>query len=246
MAHQHDGPTYPPLDTLKPVAEGLWIVDSELRVAGNSLPVRMTVVRLASGGLWLHSPTACTPGLRAEIEGLGPVEHLVAPNFAHWTFVKDWQAAYPGATTWAAPGLRNRWQVRRSGLRIDHDLASWPPEDWAADLNQTVVPGGMNVSEVAFLHRASRTLVLTDLVENFEPRKLNPLLRPLVRVAGAMAPDGMAPAHYRVVLNLNRAKVKEAARKILDWAPERVILAHGQWFESDGTGRLRHALRWIL
>jgi hypothetical protein len=206
----------------------------------------MTVVRLGSGEVWLHSPTRCTPSLRAEVERLGPVAHLVAPNFAHWTFVKDWQATFPEATVWAAPGLRDRGHVKRSGLRIDHDLASWPPEDWAAELNQTLVPGGLKVTEVAFLHRPSRTLILTDLVENFEPEKLNPLMRPFVRAAGAMAPDGMAPAHYRIVLNLHRAKVREAARRILDWAPERVIFAHGAWFESDGTARLRRSLRWLL
>ena len=50
--------TYPPLDVMKPVADGVWIVDSgPLRVLGMPLPVRMTVVRLASGDLWLHSPT---------------------------------------------------------------------------------------------------------------------------------------------------------------------------------------------
>ena len=46
-----DPSTYPPLDTLKPVADGVWIVDSgPLRVFGGiPLPVRMAVVRLRGG-----------------------------------------------------------------------------------------------------------------------------------------------------------------------------------------------------
>jgi len=246
MAHDHDRMTYPPLDTLKPVAEGLWIVDGALPKAGVQIPVRMTVIRLASGGLWLHSPTLCAPGLRAELEREGPVAHIVAPNFAHWTFAKTWQDACPRATTWAAPGLRERGQVKRSGLRIDHDLATWPPEEWAGEIDQVLVPGGMNVTEVAFHHRPTRTLILTDLVENFEPEKLNPLVRPLIRAAGAMAPEGKAAAHYRLVMNMRREKVKEAAGRMLDWAPERVIFAHGAWFESDGTAQLRRSFRWLL
>jgi hypothetical protein len=246
MAHDHDRMTYPPLDTLKPVAEGLWIVDSALARAGVRIPVRMTVLRLASGGLWLHSPTPCLTGLRAELEREGPVAHIVAPSFAHWTFAKDWQAACPAAAVWAAPGLRERGQVKRSGLRIDHDLAAWPPEEWAGEIDQVLVPGGMNVAEVAFHHRPTRTLVLTDLVENFEPEKLNPVIRPLIRAAGAMAPDGKAAAHYRLVMNMRRETVKEAARKMLSWAPERVIFSHGAWFESDGAAQLRRSFRWLL
>lgn len=246
MADRHDRATYPPLDTLKPVGEGIWIVDSALPKAGVTIPIRMTVVRLSSGQLWLHSPTRLTLPLGGEIERLGPVAHLVAPNVAHWTFLEDWQTAHPEAVTWAAPGLRERGQVKRSGLRLDHDLGPVPPPEWAADLDQLVIAGGLDVTEVAFLHRATRTLILTDLVQNFERRKLNPLLRPLVRLLGAMGPDGMAPAHYRLALDLNRREVHEAARHLLAWAPERVIFAHGAWFESDGTRRLRHSLRWVL
>ena len=45
-----------------------------------SLPftTRMTVIRLPDGGLWLHSPTPLDDGLRAAIDALGPVAHIVA------------------------------------------------------------------------------------------------------------------------------------------------------------------------
>lgn len=238
--------TYPPLDTLKPVAEGLFLVDSAISFAGVPVPVRMTVARLAGGGLWLHSPTRLAPSLRAEIERLGPVAHLVAPNVAHWVFLKDWQAAFPQARTWAAPGLRERGQVRRSGLRIDQDLGPAPPPDWAADLDQVLLKGGLGLREAAFLHRPSRTAILTDLVQNFEPGKLNPLVRPFVHLAGAAAPDGMAPLHYRAAMNLRRPEARAAARRLIDWAPDRVIFAHGAWFDHDGAARLRHSLRWLL
>ena len=59
--------------------------------------------------------------------------------------------------------------------------------DWAADIRQVVVPGGLSFREVAFFHGTSRTLILTDLVLNLEPGKLPPLMRPLLRIAGATA-----------------------------------------------------------
>ncbi|RAI40974.1 hypothetical protein CH341_22660 [Rhodoplanes roseus] len=213
---------------------------------GLALPVRMTVVRLANGAMWLHSPTRCDDALAREITRIGPVRHLVAPNVAHWSFLKDWAARCPDATTWAAPGLRDRAPVKASGTRLDHDLGTTPPAAWASDIDQGIVPGGFGVSEVAFLHRASGTLVLTDLIENFEPEKVGPLARPLLALMGAMAPDGKAPAHLRFAINRRRAAARAVARELVAWQPERVIFAHGRWFEQDGSAALRRSLRWLL
>ena len=62
--------SYPPLDVPKPIAKNLWNVDSgPLRVMGLiPLPVRMTIIRLADGGLLLHSPTRFDFDLARELE----------------------------------------------------------------------------------------------------------------------------------------------------------------------------------
>lgn len=238
---------YPPLNTLKPVADSVWIVDGgPLRVMGLPVPIRMTVIRLSSGVMWLHSPTPHDPELQRAIEAIAPIGHIVAPSVAHWTFVRDWQASCPRAATWAAPGLVRRLPVRRSGIEFDHELGRVAPEAFSADLDQVTLAGGMGVNEVAFLHRRTRTLVLTDLVQNFEPQKLGALARPLVRAAGAMAPDGKAPVHLRLVMRLNRRAAAAAAQRMVDWRPERVIFAHGRWFDRNGAARLRRSLRWLL
>jgi hypothetical protein len=238
---------YPPLDTLKPVAPDIWIVDSgPLQSLGLSLPLRMTVIRLASGDLWLHSPTAYDAALRRELDRLGPVRHLVAPNVAHWSFLQEWQANLPEATSWAAPGLRRRAPVRKSGVRLDHEIGATAPRAWADDIDQAIVPGGFGFTEIAFLHRPSRTLILTDLIENFEPAKVAPMLRPLFRLAGVMAPNGSAPRHVRFVVNRRRAAAETAVRRLLEWNPQRVVFAHGRWFDREGTAALRRSFQWLL
>lgn len=238
---------YPPLDTLKPVAENLFIVDSLLPGAmGAVLPVRMTVIQLSDGGLLLHSPTQFSLGLMAELNRLGPVRHLVAPNVAHWTFLKGWQQAFPEATTWAAPGLRDRSQVYRSGVRLDHDLGEEVPPGWGDGFELVCIPGGLGFREIAMFHIPTRTLVLTDMVLNLEAAKLPLLLRPLIRLAGMTAPDGMPPPYLRVVVRLRRREAALAAARLLGLQPERVIFAHGSWFKQDGTAALRRSLRWLL
>jgi hypothetical protein len=33
---------------------------------------------------------------------------------------------------------------------------------------------------------------------------------------------------------------------MIAWNPERVVLAHGKWFDTEGVAELRRAFRWVL
>lgn len=242
-----DRATYPPLDVLKPVADGVWIVDSgPLRILGLDLPLRMTVIRLAGGDLVLHSPTRFSGDLKRELDQVGRIRHLVAPDIAHWMFLRDWQAQCPDAVTWAAPGLRERAAVRKAGVRLDHDLADAAPPAWAEDIEQAIVRGGFGFTEVDLFHKPTRTLVLTDLVMNLEPQKLPALARPGLRLAGVLAPDGRTMPYLRLIVSLKRNDAALAMSRLLARHPERVIFAHGRWFDRDGEVALRRSLRWLL
>lgn len=236
---------YPPFNRLKPVAEDIWIVDAPpIHPAGIVLPVRMTVVRLADGAIWLHSPTEADAALLQEIQGLGPVRHLVAPSIGHWTFLADWQRHHPEALVWAVPGLRKRGQVKASGLRIDHDLDGQAPEAWREEIEQSAILTPLAYRELAFLHRKTRTLVLTDLISSIEPEGL--ATRAYAVVAGVRFPAATTPRYLRPPLRLGGASVRQAVEALLAWRPERVIFAHGRWFETEGTARLRKALGWMI
>ncbi|TDG28456.1 DUF4336 domain-containing protein [Paracraurococcus ruber] len=240
----HD-PTYPPLDVPKPVAEAAWVVDSgPQRVLGLPLPIRMTVLRLADGGLWLHSPVALTPALAGALRLLGPVRHLVSPGTAHWVHLPAWQAAFPEARLWAPPGVVER--ARRQGIALHAHGVLGPasPPDWAEEMVQDLLLGAGFV-EVAFLHRPTRTLVLCDTVQAMEPARLPWGMGLLVRALGAAGPRGGTPRHVRLVLARHRAHNRAAVRRLLALDPARVVFAHGAWFERDGAARLRQAFAWL-
>ena len=100
---------YEPLFTLKPVAPDIWLVDGPIiRFYGMPFPTRMVVVRLKDGGLWLHSPIDPDEDLLSALAELGPVRHLIAPNWIHYAYLPAWQRLFPDAQTWAAPGVRER------------------------------------------------------------------------------------------------------------------------------------------
>jgi hypothetical protein len=237
--------TYPPLDVLKAVADGVWIVDSgPMSAMGLKLPVRMTIFQLKNGDLLLHSPTPYSAELAKAVEAFGRVRHLVAPNIAHWTFLADWQRAYPDATTWAAPGLRDRAQVRASDVRFDAELGGTAPVEWADTLDQGVIAGAAGFNEVWFFHRQTRTLVLVDLIENLQPEKLPPITRLLMQASAATR--GTTARYLRVPVRFGGSRAKQAIQDMVALKPDRVIFAHGRTFESDGAARLKQAFEWLI
>jgi len=241
---------YRPIGTLKPVADGVWIVDGPavtLSVLGADLsfPTRMTLVRLADGGLWCHSPVALDEALCAQVQALGPVRHLVSPNRLHYLSIGEWQRAWPQALAWASPGVRERAAEHGRDVRFDADLRDAPPPDWAGQIDQLLFRGSRYLHELVFFHRASATLVLADLIENFELQRVQHKWRWLVRLAGAADPDGKAPLDMRMTFWGHEAEAAACLRRMLAWAPERVVLAHGRWYERDGTAELRRAFRWL-
>jgi hypothetical protein len=241
--------TYPPINTLKRVAEEVWIVDGPMIRFGPPLlkfpfPTRMTAVRLDSTSLFIHSPTPLVPSLRAEIERLGTPRWILGPNRIHYWWIPEWHAAYPAAAVYLAPGIKeqSRGRIgfqfnsldRRSGYPWDDEIATLP-----------IVSSYM--TEVEFFHRTSRTLILTDLIENFELDKLSSRgFRWLVSVVGAASPHGGMPVDMRLSFLSHRRELRMAIETMLDWNPERVLLAHGKWFERDGAGELRRAFRWAF
>lgn len=233
---------YEPLNTLAPVGPDLFVVDGPaIRFKGMPFPTRMTVARLG-GELWVHSPIPLVDTLRAALADLGEVRHLVAPNTLHYWWVPDWKAAFPAARVYAAPGVSER---AKRELRVDEVLAVVPPLAWGSAFDQVVVTGRI-VTEAVFFHRASRTVVLSDLIENFEASRIaSRPLRWLLRTAGCLDPDGKAPIDMRWSFVGRHAMLRAAVERMLAWDPEHVILAHGRWYDRDGRAELERAFRWV-
>lgn len=243
---------YEPLNQLKPIAPDIWIADGPVvRMAaafGTSMPfpTRMTIVRLRDGGLWCHSPIAPDEGLFAAIDALGPVRHLVSPNLLHYASIGAWKRRYPAAVAWAAPGVRQRAASQKIEVAFDADLADVAPPAWAADLDQLRFRGSRVLEEFVFFHRASATLVLADLIENFERGKISRGMHWLARLGGVLDPDGKAPLDMRMTFLGRKRLARACFAGIMAWHPQRVILAHGRCYTENAEAELRRAFRWVL
>jgi hypothetical protein len=218
----------------------LWAAEAPLVVSGLEMGARTTLVRLGDGGLFVHSPGPLEDATRAAVEKLGQVRALVAPNQLHHMFLGDWAAAFPGARLFAAPGVA----AKRPELAFEATLGDAPPPIWAAELDQHLVGGVPRMQEVAFLHRASRTLLLTDLCFNLR-RSQSRFTRVFMRLNGAWGRFGPSRM-MRHVVTRDRAALRASLERILAWDFDRVIVTHGDVLERGGREALRSGFAWLL
>jgi hypothetical protein len=226
-------------DPLRRLADDLWVAERPF----SPLPLldigtRMTVIRLPRGGLLLHSPVEADAATRHAVEALGPVRWLACPNRVHHLFAAGWKQAFPAARLLGAPRLAEK----RRDLRFDAVLGDVPEPAWEGVLDTIWVRGMPILEEVAFLHRPSRTLLLTDLA--FHPTQASrPGLRFWCHINRVR--DGFGPTLMLRLLVRDRATVRASLDRVLAWDFDRVTLTHGEVLESGGREALRRAWAWL-
>jgi hypothetical protein len=225
---------------LEQLADGLWVEERPFR-AGPFLEIgtRMTVVRLADGGLFLHSLVEIDEETRAALEALGPVRFLVAGNLLHHLYLAGAAKAFPQAQLFGPQGLA----AKRKDLRLDGVLGDAAPDAWRQDLDQLAVRGIPRMGEVVFLHRASRTLVVTDLCFNVRHSDYfgTRLFMRLNAAYGRFGPTRMLRALVR-----DRPALRASVEKILEWDFDRVVVTHGEVLAHGGRDALRAGFAWLL
>lgn len=238
-----------PFETpLEPLVDGvIWVKKYPIHYGGIDLYARTTVVRLADGRLWIHSPGPLDgqdgPALLAALAELGEVAHIVAPGNFHHLHVAAWQRAFPGVLTHACPGVERK----QPGLAIDWFLGDRAPAAWADEIDQVLIRGNWLIWEVVFLHRPTRTLILTDLVEII--RRDEPGIGWLTRFVWMtifrLWREPMPAPEYKIGWR-DRPAARRSLRRILEWDFERAIIAHGEVIEADAAGVCRRAWASLL
>ncbi len=217
----------------------LWCIADAMPMLGLRFGARLTIARLRDDTLWVYAPFAISDEDEAAIREYGDVAHIVAPNPFHFKEIGEFTRRFPDAQLWVVPALATKLD------ELPHlPLHSLPPA-WARDFDGQLFDAALGYQEWIFCHRATKSLILTDLVLNV-PRPDNPL----GRVVGAVLDEGRGCKSSRLVRaaiyggrDLKRAR--EQVNEILRWNFRRIVMAHGDIVARDGKRVLRRALRWI-
>lgn len=226
---------------LKQFGHEIWTSEgADVVVAGFHYPTRMAVIRLSGGRLFVWSPIRLMDSLRAEVEALGPVQHIVVPNSLHHLFLPEWKHAYPTAEVHAAPGLRKK----RRDIVFDADLGNTPSPEWIGDIDQVLMQGNLITTETVFFHARSGTVLFTDLLQQFPATSFSGWRAVVAKLDLMVGPEPAVPRKFRVAF-INRRAARHSLERIFAWPAEKVLMAHGSPVEKDARAFLRRAFAWL-
>lgn len=100
---------------LRKIDINIWVAEQPLRSFGLSVGTRMTVIRLLNGELVVISPIKIHKEIVEQLEEIGNVKHIIAPNLFHYLFLSDFKNIYPDAKVYAVSGLK----IKKPEISID-------------------------------------------------------------------------------------------------------------------------------
>jgi hypothetical protein len=144
----------------------------------SQVPVRMSIIKLSTGGLFILNPIAATRELLEMVHSLervhGPVKHVVLSTVAieHKTYAGVFAQKFPSCTVWLQPGQYDfpiDLPVELTGFPIGRtkvlpETSPWPEDFEQATLGPFISRDGA-YGETAFFHKATKTLFVTDAVQ---------------------------------------------------------------------------------
>ena len=225
------------MSRLEPFTNGIWTVFQPLRFFGMELGTRATIVALPSGALAIISPVAFDEPTRAEIDALGEVAYVIAPNLFHHLFFRDACAHWPRARHLAPPGLEEKCDLPASTLELT-------PDGWIEDsLRWHLIDGLPLTNEHVFVSTPHKALIITDLAFNLHDHD-QLWLRFMMSLLGAYNRFGPS--------RLERASIKDKAafgrslRALLEHDWDAIALPHGELIHEGGRARFEEAFKTYL
>ncbi|MEM7247395.1 MAG: hypothetical protein AAF533_18795 [Acidobacteriota bacterium] len=228
-----------PHGPLRSLAPGLHVVEG--RWKRSPLGRRMTVLETEPGRVALHASMRLDEAGTTELMGLGRPAWILVPNDFHSSEAGALAEAWPDARVLIHSGASG---ATRAGLpRIDGTIAEAWPESLSGRLEATEL-AGLSFHESAFLHVATRTLVLTDLCFNFARDDASGLLALILRINGVLG--RFRPSRLlRFAFLKDRHALLDSLEPVLAWDFDRVVVSHGSVLEAGGKEAFTRALEVI-
>lgn len=159
----------------------LWTFEQIQGILYVVTPIRMTVIRLQAGGLLVYAPVAPTVECLSLIQDLvtahGTVKYIILPTTSgleHKVFVGPFARHFPEAQVYVAPDqwsfpLNLPWSWLGLPAQRTHPLPLDAAQAPFADEFDYAILGSISLGigsfqEVAFYHRSTQTLLVTDTV----------------------------------------------------------------------------------
>lgn len=223
-----------PHDPIERLAENLWRVEGALPHFG--MRRVMSVVRLSTGKLLIHSAIALEDAAMRELEAWGEPGYLLVPHARHRMDAPRYLARYPGLRVLAPAGVVTK---AREVVRVDGTY-----EDFEGDpaVELRTLRGTKRAEGVLVVHSSDgASVIVTELVFDLRERP-SKLQNVALRVLG-LAPGPRVTPFVKLELIDDRSAVRDELR-LLSATPDlvRLVVGHERLSRSPAAAEaLRRA-----
>jgi hypothetical protein len=231
---------------LKQVERCIWVAEQPLRYLGLPVGTRMTVIARSDNSLLLISPIKINVYLKQQLDSLGTVKYIIAPNLFHHLYLEHCQKLYPQAELIAPSGI----EAKQPNIVISKTFAE-DKIDFNGELEYIpfqgfqafIPPKIVTVNEIVFFHPKSQTLILTDSAFNFD-RNFPFTTQLAARILGCY--QSLQPSLLEKIAIKDKQAISATISKILAWDFQRVIMAHGNIVAKNAKEQLAAGYEWFL
>ena len=214
---------------MQAIADQLWITRFPLRQAGCEIGRMVTVIRLASGELVIHSTAPFEPAQVEALEALGRPRWLVEATLFHDTYVAEGRRAFPNLPYLAPPGFPDSFE----STPLDP-----APVEWGDELEVYPLAGMPKVREHLLYHRPTGTLIVADLFFNLVP---DTWTRLFFRAVSGIREFPAMSRLFRLMIR-DREAFGRSLEPVRALPLERIIVAPGEPVLEDARATLERVL----
>jgi hypothetical protein len=210
----------------------LTFLESVVDMGLMKLPVSSPIVTMPGKTLLISPGSRLT---EAQLRSIPTeVTDVVATNMGHAAGIENAMKVFPKARCWASRGGRKA----KPKLPFTDELG--PESEFGSDLACIHLEGMPKLGETVFVHRPTKTLLVSDLCFNFPPMKglgANAFLT----LSGTR--KGFAVSRLFGLFVKDKPAFQRSLALLLTHDFERIAVSHGTMIERDGKARLTEALR---
>lgn len=134
---------------------------------------------------------------------------------------------------------------RRRKSIVDRAIDGATQTPWSSQIPHVTLRGLLTFNESVFYHRATRTLIVTDLLMNAAATAATPAITKLGYRFFGLNGDLVVFPVLRWFGLTSRGSLRELARQVAQWNPERHIVAHGTPVTQGAALQLRDAFGYL-
>ncbi|RPD56904.1 hypothetical protein L226DRAFT_512770 [Lentinus tigrinus ALCF2SS1-7] len=229
---------------IREVVPNVWTFSRPFTLFG-LVPVggRSTAIKLDSGGVWILASTPLTDETKQKLAELGDVKYIAAGNHFHNLFLKSYKEAYPGAKLIGPDALTKKKEF--AGLTLDAAFSETNPEPelgFEDEVEACYFSGHAN-KDIAFYHKASKTVITADLLFNIPATEQfsKTSQSPKSILFGGMKPKGWQMPWFIWAKQQNKTAMVREAKKVYSWDFDRLIPCHGDVIETGAKAAWKSA-----